>query len=268
MINNKSEGLGAIPTQPLHSLAPQNDLNEKIHAVNESLWREITQGTKSSIIMESLECDRNFGFGLVTRWSASQKLWCSPTISCYPYYQTGHGGFGDNLCVITNATLDPAPFVDNTTTRSIMKSCVDSNGGAYLEHVKPIIFTSCQRVIDEWKENQLPGWNKNWMQDALSTSSHPAVCEHFDELPTLLIERNGLFANLFHQTEAFFNAFLALLITGLHPGNVRILIADLYPLGPFESLWRHLFRDIRTAWDIRSDAPRCLFALRISVAST
>ena len=226
------------------------------HDHDEGWWREITQPNKEeeNALTAMEECDRDFGFGLIRHWNASRKLWCSPTISCYPYYQTGHGGYGDNLCVITNVTLDPSPFNDNTTTRPIMQACVESNGGAYLEHVKPMLYTSCQRVTEEWNENQLPGWNKNWMQDALATD--PTTCEGFDEIPTLLIERNGLFANLFHQTEAFFNAFLALLITGLHPGHVRILIADLYPLGPFESLWRHLFREVLTAWDIKNDAPR------------
>ena len=131
-----------------------------------------------------------------------------------------------------------------------------SKGGAFLNHVKPVIFTSCQRVLGAWQENQLPGWNKNWMLNGLSTDKQ-VTCASFDEMPTLIIERHSAFANLFHQTEAFFNAFLALLIARLRPADVRVLLADLYPLGPFEPLWRHLFRDVRTAWDIKDDAPRC-----------
>ena len=55
------------------------------------------------------------------------------------------------------------------------------------------------------------------------------------------------------------------LIAGLHPGHVRILIADLYPLGPFESLWRHLFRDVCTAWDIKEEASRCYRTILVGI---
>ena len=102
-----------------------------------------------------MECERYFGFWFIARWLASYQLWCSPTISCYPYYQTGHGACSNNVRVITNVTLDLSLFNDTTMTNPIMQTCVDSNGGAYLEHVKPILYTSCQQVIHEWKENQL-----------------------------------------------------------------------------------------------------------------
>ena len=236
-------------------------IKSEVYAVDDSTWENLINPNES---MASDNCERDYGFGLVTRWSASKKVWCSPTVYCYPYYQTGHGGDGDNLCIIKNAMFDPSPFNDTVATRKIMKSCVESNGGAYLQHVKPVIFTSCQRVIGEWKENQLPGWNRDWVVDALCTERQPA-CAAFDETPTLLIERHGAFANLFHQTEALFNAFLALLIAGLRPARVRVLLADLYPLGPFGPLWKQLFREVRTAWEVKDDAPRCYRTLLVGI---
>ena len=160
--------------------------------------------------------------------------------------------------------LDPRPFNNSTAIREIIRATIKTNSGAYLNSDRPVIFTSCQRVSSEWKDNQLPGWNKDWMVDKLSTTWQ-AECTSFDDRPTLIIQRNGLIANLFHQTEAFFNAFLALLIAGLRPADVRVLIADLYPLGPFGPLWAHLFGDVKTAWDIKDDQPKCYRSLMVGI---
>ena len=93
------------------------------------------------------------------------------------------------------------------------------------------------------------------MVDGLAID-HDVDCRDAETRPLLIIQRHG-FANFYHSSEDLFNAFLALLITGLRPDEVSVLLADLYPWGPFEAFWRRLFPDVRTAWEARADPPRC-----------
>ena len=87
-------------------------------------------------------------------------------------------------------------------------------------------------------------------------TDHQMNCDTVEDKALLIIQRDS-FANLYHDSEDFFNAFLALLITGLRPDQVRVLLADLYPWGPFESFWKHLFPDVRTAWEMRTEKAAC-----------
>jgi hypothetical protein len=89
-------------------------------------------------------------------------------------------------------------------------------------------------------------------------------CDVVEETSLLIIERDS-FANFYHNSEDFFNAFLTLLITGLRPDQVRVLIADLFPWGPFESLWKHFFPDVRTIWEMRGDKPTCYRKIMIGI---
>ncbi|CAN0025390.1 unnamed protein product, partial [Choristocarpus tenellus] len=41
------------------------------------------------------------------------------------------------------------------------------------------------------------------------------------------------FANLFHDSEDFVNAFLALAILRWSTGETQVFLSDLYPKGPF-----------------------------------
>jgi hypothetical protein len=110
---------------------------------------------------------------------------------------------------------------------------------------------------------QLPGWNLDWMVGGLSTHG-PVDCQNTEEKPLLIIQRHG-FANFYHSSEDFFNAFLALLITGLRPDQVRVLLADLFPWGPFESLWKHLFPDVRTIWEVKAEPATCYRKIIIGI---
>ena len=42
------------------------------------------------------------------------------------------------------------------------------------------------------------------------------------------------FANMYHDTEDFVNAFIALAIMELPLNGVQVFLTDLYPWGPFE----------------------------------
>ncbi len=133
----------------------------------------------------------------------------------------------------------------------------------YFHHASKVLTTSCSKVTSEWKDNQLPGWNLDWMVGGLSTNG-PVDCQDIEDKPLLIIQRHG-FANFYHDSEDFFNVFLALIITGLRPDQVRVLIADLFPWGPFETFWKHLFRDVKTVWEAKAEPPKCYRKIIIGI---
>ena len=220
----------------------------------EANWSRIANLTES---MAPQNCEDDFGFGLIRRWLAAGKIWCAPSIRCHAIKQTGHGGDGDNLCVLNNTVFDPAPFNNPNLTQKVVMEYKDTThvDMPYMHFKDKVLRTMCTKVPTEWKENQLPGWNHDWMVGGLATD-RPVDCTTAETTPLLIIQRHG-FANFYHDSEDFFNAFLALLITGLRPDQVRVLLGDLYPWGPFEGFWKHLFPDVRTAWEMRNEPPRC-----------
>ena len=153
--------------------------------------------------------------------------------------------------------FDPSVYNDQNLTREIIMVYKEKahKEPAYIHHKAPVLMTHCSKVARQWKDTQFPGWNADWMLNGLATN-RPADCLAPDNTTLLIVQRHG-FANFYHSSEDFFNAFLALHILGLRPVHVRLLLADLYPWGPFASFWKRLFPDARTAWEVRADPPRC-----------
>ena len=58
----------------------------------------------------------------------------------------------------------------------------------------------------------------------------PLACDVWVEEPTLLLQQDT-FANFFHDSEDFFNAFIALAVLGWNTRDLRVVLADLYPKG-------------------------------------
>ena len=81
----------------------------------------------------------------------SQNLFQTPLHPSHPSKKLG-GAYGHISLLFSryfwsqSATFDPCPFYDNTATRKGIKSSVNSNGGAYLQQVKLVIFTSQECV--------------------------------------------------------------------------------------------------------------------------
>ena len=74
--------------------------------------------------------------------------------------------------------------------------------------------------------------------------------------PTLLVQRDT-FANMFHNSEDFFNAFIALAILRWNTADLQVIVADLYPKGPFWDMWSKVFSNVGrqkplTAWDLKT----------------
>ena len=233
-----------------------------LETLKDEKWSALLNLTDS---MNSTRCENNFGFGLIRRWSAARAIWCSPSVTCHAIKQEGHGGNGDNLCVLENAIFDAAPYRNDNQTRKIVLKYRDSvhSDMPYMHHSSKVLNTLCSKNTSEWNNKKLPGWNEDWLVGGLSTDG-PAECQNTEEKPLLIIQRHG-FANFYHSSEDFFNAFLALLITGLRPDQVRVLIADLFPWGPFETFWKHLFHDARTVWEVRAEPARCYRKIIIGI---
>jgi hypothetical protein len=78
------------------------------------------------------------------------------------------------------------------------------------------------------------------------------ACDVWVEHPVLLVQRDT-FANFFHDSEDFVNAFLALAILGWGPGDAQVYLTDLYPRGPFWAMWSQVFAQghpPKLAWDL------------------
>ena len=112
---------------------------------------------------------------------------------------------------------------------------------------------TCSPVSSVWYERLFPGWNADWTtsaykqipstelhySDSSSSSSSSSAkealegfCDEWVENPTLIVQRDT-FANFFHDSEDFFNVFIALAILKWNRADTQIMLTDLYPKGPF-----------------------------------
>lgn len=97
--------------------------------------------------------------------------------------------------------------------------------------------------------SHFPGWNANYYKSFLTLpqdsqgNNDGLQCDVWVDQPTLLVERDT-FANLFHNSEDFFNTFLALAILRWPVANLQVLLTDLFPPGPFAPLWTKVFRGL------------------------
>jgi hypothetical protein len=242
-------------------------------------------------------CDHDFGMGLINRWRKAGESCCrgrsesSSTLKCHRIKQTRHHGTGDQLCVGQNVRLDLAPFADPRTTDAVMAKYISSKhmDQAYIHYKKSTLaatcgafegllcsFVLCKRNLlplhsfffsfsledlnsTLWTADAFPGWNQDWQKslDILPGQSESDLgCDIWETQPTLLIQRDT-FANMFHNSEDFFNAFIALAILRWNTADLQVIIADLYPKGPFWDMWSRVFSNVArrkplTAWDLKT----------------
>ena len=207
-------------------------------------------------------CDEDFGHGLVQRWRATRRDWCVPSektqrsrITCYFLHQTDHGGNGDNLCTLHNLSVDVGVFADTRATHPVMQRYHDSkhHDDAYIHYDKGFVQADCTLDHAHYATDKFPGWNADWLVSGLATTPLES-CHTTEHLPTLIVQRDG-FANLYHSSEDFINAYLALAILELSVADVQVVLTDLYPWGPFAAIWQEAFGFVHpalTAWDLRA----------------
>lgn len=201
-------------------------------------------------------CSQDFGTTLINRWRDTKASYCHPTasspavapnqeadgslhsaIDCYLVHQTRHHGDGDNLCHMRNVAVDLALFADDTRTRSVVREYVNTMHAKqpYIKFPKGFIQGDCQPDQQHWQEKNMPGWNADLTVGAFQSVPSAAsaqVCEEWVEQPVLVTQRDT-FANFFHDSEDFFNVFIALAVLQWKPAQVQMFLTDLYPQGPF-----------------------------------
>lgn len=207
-------------------------------------------------------CDEDFGQGLIARWRATRRDWCVPRektqrsrITCYFLYQTDHGGIGDNLCTLHDVAVDMGVFADTNVTRPAIQRYHDSkhHDDAYVHYTAGFVQADCTLDAAHYAPDKFPGWNADWLVSGLATTPLDA-CTATERLTTLVVQRDG-FANLYHSSEDFINAYLALAILELSLVDVQIVLADLYPWGPFAAMWQEALGFVHpalSAWDLRA----------------
>ena len=228
-------------------------------------------------------CAGDFGNSLVERWRATKKEVCSPapdmaaggsgdkqvpsvissSIDTYLVKQTRHHGNGDNLIHFKDVSVNIGLFADVDKMYGVVKHYVDTKHfkQPYVPYPQGFVQGKCATNKGAgWDSKVMPGWNADWTTSAfqaLDEGSEGAVCDEWITHPVLVVQRDT-FANFFHDSEDFVNAFLALAILEWNLGDTQVYLTDLYPEGPFWEIWRQAYsqgadKPVRTAWYLKND---------------
>jgi hypothetical protein len=159
-------------------------------------------------------CENDFGNGLIQRWRETRSSYCSPrtspsssSIDCFLVKQTRHHGNGDQLCLGSNIRLKYSDFADPRITDGVLKRYIDSKhmDSAYIHYSKGTWSGMCDLEASLWKKESFPGWNADWQQSFVPIRGDGDLqCDVWETKPTLLVQRDT-FANMFHDSEDFFN---------------------------------------------------------------
>lgn len=185
------------------------------------------------------------------------------SIDCFGIKQRHHSGPGDKLCVMSNVAVNLGLLGDDAFIQENIQSYQSSRHSGlahpYLNFPRGFIRGACalQSTQNEsmWIEEQMPGWNADWtvrafeslidqqQQHNTDTSGTSAdkqssggdrviECDAWVDENVIVVQRDT-FAILFHASEDFVNAFLAMGVLDWSLNNTRILVTDMYPQGPY-----------------------------------
>ena len=257
---------GAPPGAEPHPVLLLSD--EEYAALDPSTVIEQYGPTRRAGQDQSYPCEANFGKGLTDRWRDARRDYCVPgegasgdaqrrpsRVSCHFIKQHRHGGAGDQLCEMENVAIDFSALGDAATTDAVMERYVKTQhrDEAYVHWTPGFITGDCAPVRREWQRERFPGWNEDMLFRGFEGRDAALDCEEWVEHPVILVQRHT-FANFFHDSEDFFNVFLALTILRWRIGDAQVLLLDLYPRGPFWPAWAKAFgagRAPMTAWDLK-----------------
>jgi len=226
-------------------------------------------------------CASDFGNQLVSRWRGTKRRNCGDDaslskIDCFLVRQTRHHGNGDNLCLMRNVSVDLGVFTQRAVTRGVIQEYVKTSHmkQPYVAFGKGFVKGVCNPDPSHWRAESMPGWNVDWTVNAFQPVGSEAElqCEEWVDHPVLVVQRDT-FANFFHDSEDFTNAFLALSILEWTRGDAQMYLTDLYPEGPFWSMWSKAFssasglRPARTSWDLKAHSGRrtCFRELAVGI---
>mmetsp|Transcript_5557 Transcript_5557/g.15531 ORF Transcript_5557/g.15531 Transcript_5557/m.15531 type:complete len:399 (-) Transcript_5557:538-1734(-) len=152
-------------------------------------------------------------------------------------------------------------YLDEALMGTVMSKYAETKhrDEAYVHWTPGFIRGNCKKKEEKWEKKAFPGWGEDmvyrgFMADpTVDISPSSPVCDVWEDHPVIMIQRDT-FANFFHDSEDFFNLFLALLILKWEIGDSQVFLVDLYPKGPFWAVWEKVFgkgRPPLLAWDIR-----------------
>mmetsp|Transcript_2431 Transcript_2431/g.4282 ORF Transcript_2431/g.4282 Transcript_2431/m.4282 type:complete len:526 (+) Transcript_2431:116-1693(+) len=229
-------------------LAPGEQVSAK------SVLRDgVVLGKSVSLSSYQDSCVKDFGFPLIERWQKAGKTYCGAQgvvsksdlwseVRCHRILQTGHGGH-DNICEVRNLVIKYAMLGQGVTGGS-----EDSEYFTFTD----ALGARCQKDSELFDLNNFQLENKP-IFSALRASPQEDVsgtCSEWVEEPTLFVTRQD-YANMYHATADFMNAYLTLHVFGLEsliskdgPG-IRVVILDAHAKTPIEDVWRTVFTKTR-----------------------
>jgi hypothetical protein len=195
------------------------------------------------------------------------------SIDCYGIKQKQHAGSGDGFCVMRNVAVNLGMFADEAFVQRNLEEYLSSRttslSQAYMRFPRGFVRGSCAlepaHSDSLWAEGRMPGWTADWTvrafqsildsdttattsssntassstttRDSSSSSGDRAQqqqvrCDAWVEQDTMVVQRDT-FANLFHVSEDFINAFLVMGILQWSLNGTQVLVTDMYPQGPY-----------------------------------
>lgn len=250
--------LEQFKNHPILGLNDEELDNTTISAMME--WYEIL-GTDATM----RTCSEDFGNVLVQRWRNEKKSYCSSktvenanddsvlasSIDCHLVKQTRHHGNGDQLCLMKNVAVNMGVFGDDSVTRPVVEHYVATrhNDQPYIKFPKGTVKANCNIHPDLWDKKFMPGWNADWTTNAVKiiekivneneteirntenqnqlNTDETIYCDEYVDHPVLINQRDT-FANFFHDSEDFFNVYLALAILQWKSSETQIYLTGEY----------------------------------------
>ena len=162
-----------------------------------------------------------------------------------------------------------AVFDDDKLIKPVVENYVKTKHfkQPYVPFPEGTIAGKCKTLPEHgWVDKFMPGWNLDLTTKAFrsvrpesyiapSNPKHPThksdsnetdnnnnnlICHEYIDHKVLMLERDT-FANFWHDSEDFLNAFLAMAILDWTPGDTQVYLMDLYPQGPFWEIWLEVF---------------------------
>ena len=144
------------------------------------------------------------------------------------------------MCVLNDVSVNMGLYGDDTAMNRVVVKYVSSKHRyqPYVPFQKGFIAAhECALEPGLWKDSAMPGWNADWTTKSVSSivnmpSHEDLECSEWVEHPVLVVQRDT-FANFFHDSEDFINAFLTMAILEWNVGETQLYLTDLFPEGPF-----------------------------------
>ncbi|KAH8065127.1 hypothetical protein JL722_2033 [Aureococcus anophagefferens] len=191
-------------------------------------------------------CEADFGNGLIDRWRDARKTYCAPRSDGSDPRAASHRLLPPDADGPRGPRRQPvrgderAPQLRGLCRRRDGDEAVralrrrEARGVEAHVSYREARAAGLRRGSRAWRTEHFPGWNAHWA-DAFARVDD-LECDVWEDAPTLVVERDT-FANLFHDSEDFVNAFIALAVLRWSTADLQILLTDIYPEGPFWDMW-------------------------------